>query len=256
MTKSTFRWIAVFAWIFTAAISTNRAEASVAVAQQIQGEVQILKAGAPDNSWQSVSAETALESGDSIRTSKGTFKLVYSDEASFGVDENTSLTVNQQTDRNDIQLVLGKIKGKIDKQKASRPFQISTPAAVATVRGTEVDFGYNDQNELVIDLHNGKIEVVNTSAEMKFDLEGKKTVWVKYSKDLNLIRIKNDCSSDGPIKLNILGAEYSEGPCGEKEISLATGQDGSVPPVTNLFPGTDENPNEGREAISPTNNES
>jgi hypothetical protein len=227
----------------------------VAVAQQIQGDVQILKSGSPANSWQAITTDTPLDNGDTLKTSKGTFKLVYADEASFGVEQNTSLAVEQKPDAHNIQLLMGKIKGKVNKEKTSLPFQIATPAAVATVRGTEVDFGYNDLGELVIDLHNGKIEVINSDAEMTFNLEGKKSIWIQFNKELNTLRVRNECGSDGSVKLKILGAEYTEAPCDEKEISLSTDQPGSQTPPVSLITDPGENPNEGREPISPTENQ-
>ena len=241
-------------WVLAIAAITSlfpqNAYAVSAMAQQVQGDVMIQKAGA--TSWEKISQDTTLGSGDSLRTEKGTCSLTYSDQATFSVEENTSLTVQEKTEAQDIKLLLGKIKGKVNKQNAQQPFVVNTPAAVATVRGTEVDFAYNAEGQLVVDLHNGKIDVVNDDAELKIVLEGKKSLTIKYDKEANLIRVKNECGSDGEVKFSVLGAEYSEIPCGEKEISLSTSEKGTQTPDIDQSPDNSENIEEGREPISPT----
>ena len=84
--------------------------------------------------------------------------------------------IEERADAQDIKLLLGKIKGKVNKQNAAQPFVVTTPAAVATVRGTEVDFGFNAEGQLTVDLHNGNIGLVNDAAEMNLDLGGNKLV--------------------------------------------------------------------------------
>ena len=234
-------WIMAVAALLVAA--PQSAYALSAVAQQIQGDVMVRKAA---GEWQAVNQETTLVSGDSIKTGKGTCSLVYSDQATFALEENTSLTVEEAAGAQDLHLLLGKIKGKVNHEKATQPFEVVTPAAVATVRGTEVDFGFNDQGQLTVDLHNGKIQVVNDEADMKLDLDGKKSITVKYDKEANVIRIKNECGSDGIVKFNVLGSEYAESPCSEREVSLATSENGGGAPTTNDTPVNPENPDEGR----------
>lgn len=248
------RLLTNFPMLFFAALVTfvpQNAYALSAVAQQIQGEVLVQKAGDVEN-WTAVTTDTALSNGDSIRTRAGSCSLVYSDQATFNVEANTTLTVEERPDAQDIKLLLGKIKGKVNKQNAAQPFIVTTPAAVATVRGTEVDFGFNEEGQLTVDLHNGKIEVVNDDTELKIDLDGKKSITIKYDKEAGLIRIKNECGSDGVVKFNLLGTEYAENPCDEQEISLSTAEQGTGTPDTNNTPDSPENPDLGREPLSPT----
>ena len=172
--------------------------------------------------------------------------MLFRSQATFTMDENTSLTLEETPTAQDLRLLLGKIKGKVNHEKATLPFEVVTPAAVATVRGTEVDFGFNDQGQLTVDLHNGKIQVVNADAQMTLDIDGKKSITIQYNKEANTIRIKNECGSDGIVKFNMLGAEYAESPCEEREISLSTAEQGTTNPNTNNNPGNPENPDEGR----------
>ncbi len=239
-------WILAFT-TFTAFVPQNAFAAS-ALVSQIQGEVLVQKVGT--DAWGPVTADTVLQNGDSVKTRKGSCALVYSDQATFSVDENTSLTVAERPDAQDIKLLLGKIKGKVNHQKAEQPFVVTTPAAVATVRGTEVDFAFNELGQLTVDLHNGQIQVVNDDAELKVDLDGKKSITIQYDREANVLRIKNGCDSDGAVSFNILGAEYSENPCEEKEVALSTSEQGPTTPGTNNSPATTENLDEGREPIS------
>jgi ferric-dicitrate binding protein FerR (iron transport regulator) len=230
-------------------LAPQSAYALTATVQQIQGEVLVHKTAGAADSWETVTQDTALENGDSLKTRKGTCVLAYSDAATFAVEENTSLTVEEKPGAQDIQLLLGKIKGKVNKNRAEQPFRVTTPAAVATVRGTEVDFAFNDEGQLTVDLHNGKIDVLNEEAELKLDLEGKKSIIVKYDKEANVLRVRNDCGSDGAVTFNILGADYVQNPCEEKEVALSTAAEGDKVPDA-LGNTGQENIQEGREPIT------
>lgn len=234
-----------------ALLLSPNAYAVSAVAQQIQGEVLVQKAGSQD--WNAVTTDTQLASGDSIRTREGSCSLVYADQATFTVEANTTLTVQETAEKNDISLLLGKIKGQVNKEKVQQPFVVTTPAAVATVRGTNVDFAFNEEGQLTVDLHNGAIQVINEDVDMKLDLDGKKSITVKYDKEANVIRIKNECGSDGEVKFSLLGSEYAQAPCEEKEIDLSTAEQGTNIPGLDNDPDNLENPDEGREPMSEFN---
>lgn len=244
----------VVALVALTLVAPQQAYALSVAVQQVQGEVSVQKAGAAADAWQIITADAVLESGDSLKTTNGTCALVYSDQATFLVEANTSLTIEERPTAQDIKLLLGKIKGKIDKNRAEQPFTVTTPAAVASVRGTEVDFSFNDEGDLAVDLHNGKIDVINDDAEMKLELEGKKSITVKFDKEANLIRVKNDCGSDGPVTFSVLGASYSGNPCEEKEVTLSTSSEGQTVPETDPTQIITENIDEGREPISEVNN--
>jgi hypothetical protein len=234
-------------------IAPQNAQALTAVAQNIQGDVLLHKAGTGPDVWEAIKADTPLNTGDSIKTRKGSCVLVYSDQATFAMQENTALSVEEKADAQDIKLDIGKILGKVNKDKVTKPFQVVTPAAVAAVRGTEVDFGFNDQGQMTVDLHNGKIQVLNDQAQMKLDLAGKKQITVKYDKVTNIISLQNDCSSDGVLTFSVLGTEYSVKPCEEHTVDLATATGPNGPPNTNTDdPGKKDpnDPNEGREPVS------
>ena len=244
--RSVKKYFVLFALAAGAALLPQNAFAVGAIAQQIQGEVLVHKIAGPADSWATVTQDTALASGDSIKTRKGTCALVYGDQATFNMLENTALTVEETATAQDLRLEIGKIKGKVNHDKVTLPFEVVTPAAVATVRGTEVDFGFNDQGQLTVDLHNGNIDVVNEDAQMKLNLNGKKSITLLYDKESNMIHLTNDCGSDGSVSFNVLGADYSAGPCEQKEVSLSTAEQGTTNPETSSDPDDPENPDAGR----------
>lgn len=244
------KFMLVLAALIGAVCTSTSLWAAAAVATSIQGEVAVARGSSADV-WEPITADTALESGDSIRTREGSCTLTYSDQATFVVTPNTQVTVTDKANAQELQLLAGRINGKVNKEKVVKPFQVMTPAAVAAIRGTEVDFGYNDQGEMTVDLHNGAIQVLNEETALSLDLGGSKKIKVKYDKQANTLLIKNECESDGPITFNILGTSFTQSPCDEQVIDLATAENSTQVPgfTTNNEP---ENPDEGREPISPS----
>jgi hypothetical protein len=235
-------------------LAPQNAHALSAVAQKVQGDVLVHKVGTDPDTWTAIQADTVLNSGDSIKTRKGSCVLAYSDQATFELQENTSLTVTEKTDSQDIDLAIGKILGKVNHAKVTKPFQVSTPAAVAAVRGTEVDFGFNNEGQMTVDLHNGTIQMVNDQVQLTLSLSGSKQITIKYDKELGTFLVHNDAGSNGPITFSVLGKQYTVNPGQDQtvEITTATGPHG--PPGTDTNdPGKDPNdPNDGREPISQT----
>lgn len=208
--------------------------AQAATIENPQGEVMLHKAGAAADAWTPVQGSMAVDNGDSVKTMNGTCNLVYGDQATFAVQNNTTLEVNETSESQDIGLKLGNIQGKVNKDKVTKPFQVVTPTAVAAVRGTEVDFGFNENGELTVDLHNGTILVYNEDEDKKMEipLEGNKTLVITYDKENGTIKVKNECSSDGKIEFSVLGQNYVENPCDEVTINLETAEGPGGPPGT------------------------
>jgi len=141
-------------------------------------------------------------------------------------------------------LILGNLKAQVDKKKAVKPFQVVTPTAVGAIRGTDVEFNFNNQGQLTVDLKNdGPVQVFNDEAQMNLNLTDGKKISVGYDRQTGIIKIKNDCSSNGKVEFNVLGTEYAESPCEEKEINLETA---SGEPGTPNTPKNDkpENPDD------------
>ena len=261
--KNTLLFVVIMALV---GMFPQTAHAFSATAQQIQGDVLVHKVGTDPDAWEAIKTDTPLSSGDSIKTRKGGCVLAYSDQATFVMQENTSLMVEEKAESQNIELSIGKILGKVNHPKVTKPFEISTPAAVAAVRGTEVDFGFNDDGQMTVDLHNGKIQVLNDQAQMSLGLEGKKQIKVKFDKETNTISVQNECGSDGAVTFSALGSDFSLKPCEEHTVDLTTASgpsntldtDTDDPgkksndPNENNSPNDNNDPNQGREPISPT----
>lgn len=225
--------------------ASNSYADTVATVKEVQGEVFIQPAGSPVETWNAIAQDTAVNNGDSVKTGNGSCLLAYSNQAEFRVQPNTSLTIQEQTDTQDINLKLGSLKAKIIKEKVIKPFQVVTPTAVAAVRGTDVDFDFNDQGQLTIDLHNdGPVQVYNDEAGMDLELPDGNKVTVQYNKETGELVVTNSCDSASTINFSILGKEYSADKCQAVTVVAGTAAGANEPPGTE-DPGNEGPPNEG-----------
>lgn len=216
----------------------GEAAAAVATVQGAQGDVLVRKAGAGEDAWTPVTGDTPLDSGDAVKTRAGSCTISYAEQGSFSMGPESTVTLEDKAASQDLRLDLGTLKGKINKERTLKPFQIVTPVAVAAVRGTEVDFSLDGTGQLVIDLHNGNIQVFDPdqNGQMDLPLGGSKTVTLKFDKEKGLLTIKNECGSDGPIAFTAAGVNYSSAPCEEIVVDLSTAGGGDELPTP---PGTE-----------------
>lgn len=243
--------LSVFSFAFISFVSRPAYADSVAVLKEVKGEVFVQPAGSVPDKWNPISQETAVNNGDSVKTGNGSCVLSYGEQGDFHLASNTSLTVQQKTDTQDIQLKLGSLKAKINKEKVAKPFQVVTPTAVGAVRGTDVDFDFNDQGQLTVDLHDGgPVQVYNDEAGMQLELKGKNKISVKYDKDKGQLVITNSCDSASKISFSILGKEYSADQCQSQTVSVGQTAAGGQNPPDPKDPGKEGPPNEN----TPPNN--
>ncbi len=207
---------------------------TLATLEDVKGEVLVSKSGSAIGLWEPVTGMTVLGSGDSVKTNNGSCRLVYNGQAAdIQVEPNTEFTVQEKAETQDILLTLGQLRAKIDKEKSVKPFQVVTPTAVGAVRGTDVDFGFNDQGLLTVDLKDGgPVQVYNDEAQLNLNLTNNRKITIAYDRQAGILKIKNDCASGGSIEFTILGQNYSESPCEEKEVSLETAVGESTTPGT------------------------
>ena len=183
---------------------------SVATIKEIQGEVFIQPAGSTPETWKAVVQDTAVNNGDSVKTGNGSCLLSYADQGEFRLGANTRLTVQQQADTQDIHLLLGALKARVNKDKVTKPFQVVTPTAVGAIRGTDVDFYFNDQGQLMIDLHNGgPVQVYNDEVSLELELQSGDKIALTYNKETGQITVTNDGSSGSTITFSILDKQYT-----------------------------------------------
>jgi hypothetical protein len=144
----------------TAAPPSTIPTASASVVD-IKGKVQIELPGKAPSSpalGQVLPAETAINTGN------GKILLRLEDESQILVHSNTHIVLKQPspTGWQHLQLLLGKIKAEIQKRTGgSPPFQVGTPSAVITVRGTRFYVRVDKHKATRVDVEEGVVELQN-----------------------------------------------------------------------------------------------
>lgn len=142
----------------------NPAQASTApiagaTVADFKGSVQVElpgKAASNPTRGEVLPAETAIITG------KGRILLQLEDGSQILVNANTHLVLKQPSPSNwqRLQLLLGKIKAEIQKRTGgSPPFQIGTPSAVITVRGTRFYVEVDKHKTTRVQVEEGVVEV-------------------------------------------------------------------------------------------------
>ncbi|MEI8344740.1 MAG: FecR domain-containing protein [Candidatus Omnitrophota bacterium] len=224
--------------LLTAILMTTTAYATPAAAlKEVQGEVFVQSAGSAADAWKAVTVDTDVNNGDSVKTGNGSCALTYTDQATFRLGANTSLTIQQKPDANNVDLKLGHLMAKINSAKVTRPFQVVTPIAIGCVRGTDVDFDFNDQGAFTADLHEGgPVQITNEQTSMDMTLTNGNKITVQFNKEKGELTVTNSCSSSGSVSFSLMGKTYSLDKCGKQTLNTVETAAGA-PEV----PGTDQN---------------
>ena len=118
-----------------------------AVLAEAQGPVFIHKAGRTDAT--SGAAQTALDAGDTVKTGVGGRAVVaFLDGSKMQIKENASFAVaGHSAKKVSVKIDLGTVQYWIAKQAKRRRYELRTPTAVASVRGTsgEVEVAMNGE---------------------------------------------------------------------------------------------------------------
>lgn len=117
---------------------------------EFEGDVRILKAG--QDEWVQAEKEMILEAGDQILTGKESFMDVVYDDHFLNVARIESETKAEfrSIEPTELHLEDGKIFSALDGLAPGDGYRISTPTAVAGVRGTTFDVMHNAQTKLDI----------------------------------------------------------------------------------------------------------
>jgi hypothetical protein len=114
-----------------------------------------LKRGSSKN-FETAKIGASIQAGDTLKTGEGFCRLSLENNTSVWVSPNTIVTINEAAlDRlknarsTTLNLEIGKLKAKIGKLHGESRFQITTPTAVASVRGTTlyINAGTNGNNQ-------------------------------------------------------------------------------------------------------------
>ncbi|HXV18689.1 MAG TPA: FecR domain-containing protein, partial [Candidatus Omnitrophota bacterium] len=145
----------------------------------VEGSVLLKKAGASDFSLAAKGA--SLSNGDILKTGSGSCEVVFDDQTRLSIAPDTEIVITEalkniaaNTRTTLLKMHLGKIKAKVTKVTPGSRFEITTPSAVAAVRGTTLilqSFFVNNQyiSKLYVDESKSGVDFTNTkSGESKF----------------------------------------------------------------------------------------
>ncbi len=119
----------------------TREEALGARISEINGEVFVKRPGAAD--FESVKKRSPLGEQDTVKTERGSCRIVFNRKADLVIGPKTILTIDRashdlaaKTDTTMLLLQEGRLQVNLAKLKKGSSFEVKTPTAVAVVRGT------------------------------------------------------------------------------------------------------------------------
>ena len=133
----------------------------------IVGKAEVFRAG----QWQPARLEHDLMPGDIVRTALGSrVAILLADESQIKVNANSSLEIKQVGPRPGkpipaalglLQTILNLLSGEIWVRSRVEPFEIQTPAATATIRGTELNLAIRPADASHLSVLEGLVEFRN-----------------------------------------------------------------------------------------------
>lgn len=143
-------WIGA-AVLATAATAQAAEGPAIGMASIVQGAVQVKHADAKD--WSPLKPGAPVHQGDRVKTTTGSARLTFQDKSMISVAPKSELELNEFVYKPNagrqsmFKLWGGRIKASISKFLSDKnDVRVSTPTAVAGVRGTEFLVSVEDQN--------------------------------------------------------------------------------------------------------------
>lgn len=129
---------------------------------ETDGKVLFLKSGS--YTWAQVSRGQVLAAGDQLKTASGSRATVTFDDASrVQLNPGSSFTLKEATPQaSGMELKLGSLKAWISKS-LNRRFQVRTPTAVCSVRGTEFGVDVDGSGDTSVQMFGGLLAVADTT---------------------------------------------------------------------------------------------
>ncbi len=129
-----------------------------------EGKVLFLKAGS--YTWAQVSSGQVLGTGDQLKTATGARATVTFDDGSrVDLNPGSAFTLKESSPQaSEMQLKLGSLRAWISKS-LNRRFQVKTPTAVCSVRGTEFQIDVAPGGETNVQMFGGLLAVADTKGD-------------------------------------------------------------------------------------------
>lgn len=137
-----------------------------------------------DTDWASTKPLTLLETSDVLRTGERSLAIVnFPDASLLRVREKTTITIYADKKPNGLskntRIDVGKMRFETGKQEGDDEFLITTPTAVASIRGTKGLVHVLDDGTTIITLDSGKVDVrATTGAQQTGTVEGGMTALI------------------------------------------------------------------------------
>jgi ferric-dicitrate binding protein FerR (iron transport regulator) len=148
----------------------------VARIANFEGAVSVMKKGAAD--WRNAKPGTPLDMGDQVFTHEESFaEIRYAAGAVLRMDEKTKVTIESSTEKTvRTKSAIGSVWVNMKKLiTTGKQFEVSTPTAVAAIRGTVFDMSCVPDSATYVSVFEGKVAVGPTdSLKKKLELEKKK----------------------------------------------------------------------------------
>ncbi|MBU2447225.1 MAG: FecR family protein [Bacteroidetes bacterium] len=146
--------------------------------------IQSVEHKSADSDWTSTKHLTMLETSDVLRTGERSLAIVrFLDGSNLRVREKTIITIYADKKPNGLskntRIDVGKMRFETVKQKGDDEFLITTPTAVASIRGTKGLVHVLDNGATIITLDSGKVDVrATTGAQQTGTVEGGMTAMI------------------------------------------------------------------------------
>lgn len=152
--------------------------------------IQDVKHKKPQTDWLTTKPATTLEAKDQLRTGDKSVAVIrFIDGSSLRVRENTIITI--YADKKERGLIkntkidVGKMRFDVEKQQDEDEFIITTPTAVATIRGTSGFVNVLEDGETILTVESGTVDVrALFGAQQSGTVEGGNTSFI--SRDGNV----------------------------------------------------------------------
>jgi hypothetical protein len=144
--------------------------------KDLTGDVQIRKGGEGD--WGQY-YQTGLSSGDEIKTVNSSKAVIYTpDDDKVTLKPNSGLTIKEWAAEGNYSFELsgGELHAQVE--EAERTFEVSTPAAVASARGTEFTVQTNGDGSTTVMVFDGAVSVTDVTSNEGIILMTKQAVTI------------------------------------------------------------------------------
>jgi hypothetical protein len=160
--------------LFLGSITVISASESAARISLLEGHADILKNNA--KTWSPAKPEMTLQTGEQIYSGKESFvEIIYSNGEIARLDENSKLTIEESTPKTvKSTTTLGTVWINMKKLTSTRRnFQLSSPTAIAAIRGTIFQMTAGTDSSTEVRVYNGKVAVGPTD-DLKTRIEQEK----------------------------------------------------------------------------------